>query len=146
MISHYDAKQSRRSVAAVVAALIVGSAVSLVAMQGVFNYVKAMPQGDEVSIQWQTSNEYGVQSFEIERRSEDVNEFRRMGRIDARGAGSTYTYVDDGAFYKSNGNKHFTYRVKAIGTSVQQYSPTITITHDVSGVRKSWGMLKELFR
>lgn len=127
-------------------ALLLTTGAVVVAMQGVFNYVKVSPQGDEISVQWQSANESGIQSYEIERSSEDVTDFRRLSRVDARGNGSTYVYVDDGAFYKTNSSKRFTYRVKAVGSSVQQYSPTVTISHDVSGVRKSWGMIKELFR
>lgn len=127
-------------------ALFAMTSLSVMAMQGLFSYVKATPQGDEIAIQWQTSNEYGVQSFEIERRSDESPEFRRLTRVEPRGAGVMYTYVDDGAFYKSNGSKRFTYRIKAVGPSAQQYSPSISITHEVSSVRKSWGMIKELFR
>lgn len=143
----FHTKSTRSHVGiAIVVLLFAATGVSLIAMQGVFSYVKAIPQGDEVTIQWQSTNEYGVRGFDVERRSDDVLEFRRIGRVDPKGAGNTYSYVDDGAFYKGNSNKHFTYRVKALGVSAQQYSPTVTITHEISSVRKSWGMIKELFR
>lgn len=126
--------------------LILGAYLSVGAVQGVFSFVKAMPHGDEIRIEWQTSTESGIQSFEIERKSDEVPEFRRLTRVDPKGSGSTYIYIDDGAFYRSNSSKRFTYRVKAVGGQVQQYSPSISITHEVSSVRKSWGMIKELFR
>lgn len=126
--------------------LFVALVASAAAMQGVFSFVKAIPKGDEITIQWQSTNENGVLGYEIERRAEDAADFKRLSRVDAKGSGSMYVFVDDGAFYKSSSGKRFTYRVKAVGSSLQQYSPTITIMHEVSGVRKSWGMIKELFR
>jgi hypothetical protein len=126
--------------------LFVATSFSVLAMQGLFSFVKAVPQGDEIAIQWQTSNEYGVQSFEIERKSDESPEYRRLTRVEPRGAGFMYTYIDDGAFYKSASSKQFTYRIRAVGPSTQQYSPSISIAHEVSSVRKSWGMIKELFR
>jgi hypothetical protein len=138
-------KFSHRRFYSIAGALFVVASISVLAMQGLFSYVKAVPKGDEIAIQWQTSNESGIQSFEIERKSDESPEYRRLTRVEPRGAGFMYTYIDDGAFYKTNGSKRFTYRIKAVG-SAAQYSPSISIAHEVSSVRKSWGMIKELFR
>jgi len=128
-----------------VAAILAVATVSTTAIQGVFGSVKATPYGDEILLQWETVNENGIRGFEVERRSDEITEFRKLIYLDSKGTGS-YQYVDDGAFFKSASGKRFTYRVKAIGQSSYQYSPTISITHEVSSVRKSWGMIKELFR
>jgi hypothetical protein len=112
----------------------------------IFGYIKATSQGDQIVLQWRTTSETGIHSFEIERKSEEVTDFRRVGRIDAKGNGSTYQYTDNGAFFKSEAARQFTYRIKAVGPSVEQYSTTSTATHEVSSVRRSWGMIKELFR
>ncbi len=111
----------------------------------VFSFVHAEPKGNDIVVQWKTEKEYGVVSFEIERKSEEVTEFRRLGRVMAKGSGSTYTFVDDGAFFKPQSGKEFTYRIKAVG-SVEYYSSNATVVHEVSSVRRSWGMIKELFR
>ncbi len=124
---------------------LVLASTALVAMSDIFSYVKAVSQGDEIVVQWRTSTEAGIQSFEIERRSQENAEFRRLGRVDAKGSQSIYTYVDNGAFFKPDGGKQFTYRLRAVGSSTQ-YSPTVTIVHEVSSVKRSWGMIKELFR
>jgi hypothetical protein len=114
--------------------------------QSIFNYVKASPYGDEVLLQWETMEESGIKSFEIERKSDETVNYSMIARIDPKGRKSVYNYIDNGAFYKTDAGKHFTYRLKAVGSGTDQFSPAITITHDVSGVRKSWGMIKELFR
>ncbi len=126
--------------------LLAVSCVTAVAMQSLFSYVKASPYGDEVLIQWQTQDESNIQSFEIERKSDEAMDYKKIGRIDAKGRGGVYTYIDNGAFYKTEKATQFTYRLKGVGNGTQLYSPTITITHEVSSVRKSWGMIKELFR
>jgi len=126
--------------------LVVLGTVSTPAVQGVFGTVRATPYGNEILVQWETVNENGIQGFEVERRSDEITEFRKLIRLDAKGGANAYRYVDDGAFFKSTSGKRFTYRVKALGGSHYQYSPAITITHEVSSVRKSWGMIKELFR
>jgi hypothetical protein len=112
----------------------------------VFNYVRAVPQGNDIVVQWKTVQESGVVSFEIERKSEEVTEFRRLGRVMAKGNGSNYTFVDDGAFFKPQAGKRFTYRIKAVGSTMEAFSDNATVVHEVSSVRRSWGMIKELFR
>ncbi len=134
------------SVIGLIGIMLVAGYSSTTAVQGVFGSVKATPYGDEILIQWETVNESGVQGFEVERRSDEITEFRKLIRLDGKGSATSYRYVDDGAFFKSASGKRFTYRVKAVGSSFYQYSPTISITHEVSSVRKSWGMIKELFR
>jgi hypothetical protein len=61
----------------------------------IFGYIKASSQGDQIVLQWRTTSETGIHSFEIERKSEEVTDFRRVGRIDAKGNGSTYQYTDN---------------------------------------------------
>jgi hypothetical protein len=112
----------------------------------VFSTIRAVTQGDNIVITWRTQAEPGVQNFEIERKSDEVTEYRRLGRVIAHGSAATYSFTDDGAFYKNLAGKRFTYRIRAVGPSVDQYSSTATVVHEVSGVRRSWGMIKELFR
>jgi hypothetical protein len=120
-------------------------AATAVAGPTVFSYFRAYPQNDDIVVQWRSMNESGIQYYDIERSSEDVPEFRRLERVSARGGGSTYTYTDNGAFYKPTSGKRFSYRIRAAGQG-DQYSQIITVVHEVSSVKRSWGMIKELFR
>jgi hypothetical protein len=112
----------------------------------VFSYFRATPQNDDIVVQWRSMNESGVQYYDVERSSEDVPEFRRLERVSAKGGGTSYSYVDNGAFYKPSSGKRFSYRIRAYGSSGEQYSPIQTVVHEVSSVKRSWGMIKELFR
>ena len=120
---------------------------SLIAVGNVFVAVKAESRGEEIIVEWNTGGENGYHTFEIERKSNEVPTYRRIGQIIAKGDNGTYRFVDNGAFYKTNADKEFTYRVKAVGSSLEQYSPPVTVSHKVvSSVKRSWGMIKELFQ
>lgn len=116
------------------------------AASDVFSFIRATPQGNDIQLQWKSGTETGIIRYDIERKSDEVTEFRKVGTCQARGNGSTYTYLDDGAFFKPQAGKKFTYRVKGVGASFEQYSSFATVVHEVSSVRRSWGMIKELFR
>lgn len=115
---------------------------------GIFKTIKAESKGDEITIVWRTDGEAGYHTFEVERRSTEVPQYRRIGSIVVRGSGGTYSFVDNGAFFKTEADKEFTYRIRAIGgNGVEAYSPPVSVSHRVvSSVKRSWGMIKELFR
>lgn len=114
---------------------------------GIFSYVRATAQSEQVVVEWRTATESGIYSFDIERKSEETSEYRKIARVDARGGSSnSYVYNDRTAFLKPDAAKSFNYRIKAVGVGAEAYSSTVTITQEVSSVRRSWGMIKELFR
>lgn len=121
---------------------------TLFAVSNVFRSIKAESKGEEIEIEWKTTGEQGFHTFEVERRSNEVPTYRRIGSVVAKGSGDIYTFVDNGAFFRTNADKEFTYRIKAVGSSgLEQYSPPVTVSHKVvSSVKRSWGMIKELFR
>ncbi|MCE2504264.1 MAG: hypothetical protein J4G05_09450 [Chlorobi bacterium] len=130
------------------AGLMTAGLSTLFGVGNVFRSVKAESQGKEIRIEWKTNSESGFHTFEIERRSNEVPRYRRIGSVAAKGGSESYTFVDNGAFFRTNAEKEFTYRVKAVGSSsLEQYSPPVTVSHKVvSSVKRSWGMIKELFR
>ena len=127
-----------------IAALLL-SFTTVIAVGNIFLSVKAESRGEEIVIEWNSGGEAGFHTYEIERKSNEVPTYRRIGQIVAKGDNGSYRFVDNGAFYK--GDKEFTYRVKAVGSGLEQYSPPVTVSHQVvSSVKRSWGMIKELFR
>ena len=76
-----------------------------------------------------------------------------IATVQAKGNNQSYTYRDDEAFGKRDGNdgsvarNYFTYRLKMIGADQNtSYSNTVGVTHNVSGIKRTWGMIKEMFR
>lgn len=122
--------------------------VELFAQAGIFRTVKAESRGEEIVVEWKSGSEAGYATFEIERRSNEVPSYRRIGSVVTKGDGSSYSFVDNGAFFRTDSEREFTYRIRAIsGSGSEQYSPTVTVSHKVvSNVKRSWGMIKELFR
>jgi hypothetical protein len=137
--------QRRLSTLSLSIAMVAFSAIVALAAGGVFNSWKGYSKGDEVVLEWRTENEQGLRSFEIERKSPETVGYSRIGIVVARGGANSYSFTDRSAFYKSQGGKQFTYRIKAVGNT-EEYSPGIVVTHEVASVRRSWGMIKELFR
>jgi hypothetical protein len=138
------AMMTRRAVHLTLA--ILATAASALASQTIFSYLRAVPQNDDIVVQWRSMNEAGVQYYDVERSSDELPEFRRLERLNAKGGGTTYSFTDNGAFYKPTSGKRFTYRIRAIGATIEQYSASTTVVHEVSSVKRSWGMIKELFR
>ena len=134
------------SVTTLILALLVTA--TTLASNGIFRSVKAESKGSEIEIVWKTDADANFHTYEVERRSNEVPTYRRIGSLVVRGSGGSYSFVDNGAFFRTDADKEFTYRIRAIGNSgVEQYSPPVTVSHKVvSSVKRSWGMIKELFR
>ncbi len=65
--------------------------------------------------------------------------------IQPKGSNSYYTYLDQSA-YKIE-NMLFIYRLKIVDTNGQaSYSNEVSVSHSVSGVKRTWGSIKAMFR
>lgn len=137
-----------KKINAIVLTLGLLASATALASNGIFRSIKAESKGSEIEIVWKTDADATFHTYEVERRSNEVPTYRRIGSLVVRGSGGTYSFVDNGAFFKTDADKEFTYRIRAIGNSgEEQYSPPVTVSHKVvSSVRRSWGMIKELFR
>jgi hypothetical protein len=114
--------------------------------------LRAKSDGTNVVVQWQTSLEQNVRSFVIERSTGGEGSFSQIGTIAPQGANSYYEFIDHSAFKNQipandNTNSFFEYRVKIVDTNgTVAYSNTVTVTHNVSSVKRTWGSLKAMFR
>jgi hypothetical protein len=115
------------------------------AFAGAFiDFISARSEGDNVKIEWKTGEEKEIQEFVIERRS--VNGyFSQISTIQPKGSNSYYYYRDENA-YKSS-DFVFVYRLKIVDSDNSfSYSKEITVSHSVSGVKRTWGSIKAMFR
>lgn len=106
---------------------------------------QARSDGVDITLQWTTEDESGVARFEIEREAEGDAGFQTIASVDARGP-SLYQYVDRTVFRKSA--TMYYYRVKIVYSngSLPVYTASIPVSHTVSGVRRTWGSIKSMFR
>ncbi|MHB1051002.1 MAG: hypothetical protein ACYC09_13060 [Bacteroidota bacterium] len=105
----------------------------------------AKSDGNNVTVQWGTGDETQILGFEVERRSGTTGEFISIADIQKKGSNSYYEFVDKSAF-KTTGTI-YQYRIKILmkqGNS--EYSSVVTVSHNVSNVKRTWGSLKAMFR
>jgi hypothetical protein len=120
-------------------------------------YLKGHADADAITLDWQSGNESGVKNFTIERSDIRSDNFTEVATVTAIGSNSTYHYRDINfnsmpQSGQPNGG-HVTplsdlykYRLKIVYTNAVSYSQTITVTRPTAGVKRTWGMIKEMFR
>jgi hypothetical protein len=109
--------------------------------------LSANSNGTNITIRWMSDDESGVARFEIERKSGVNGQFISLAPIALRGNNSVYEYVDDSAF-RGFVESIYQYQIKVVfgnGAPPVIYGP-ITVRHDVSSVRRTWGSIKAMFR
>lgn len=107
--------------------------------------LQARSDGSNITIQWGSTDESNIREFAIERRSGTVGDFISIAVIAKKGTNSFYEYIDRSAF-KSSGTV-YQYRVKVVTVSgPAEYSTILTVSHNVSSVKRTWGSLKAMFR
>lgn len=133
-------------------AVLVCASLAAHGVQVTIQYFSAKSNGTSISLEWKSTSESNLMQYEIERAGED-NQFRYVATVQARGSNSVYSFRDDEAFGKGDGSdgaiarNYFTYRLKMVTPDRSaSYSNTIGVTHNVSGIKRTWGMIKEMFR
>jgi hypothetical protein len=116
----------------------------------------AKSDGRAITVEWRVTNEVGVALYDIERSPVNHNDFKKIGTLTARGGSQTYRFVDDNAIAANlNGSGNagvqagtvYVYRLKIVDANDGiTYSTSISVTHTISSVRRTWGMIKEMFR
>lgn len=123
-----------------------------IAAQNYISTLNASSDGKNVTVRWTTIDEVGLDRFEIER-SNSEGYFTSIGEDKAKGSPGSYEFVDDNELMKDSDNEslqnqtQYTYRIKIVKKDQSfEYSSTVSVTHNTSSIRKTWGMIKEMFR
>ena len=107
--------------------------------------LKANSDGANVVVEWVTEDEANVARFEIERRIGTDGNFVLIASLDSRGP-STYQFVDYSAFKKTTTVYQYRIKIVFVDNTSAMYVGPVTVTHTVSGVRRTWGSIKAMFR
>ncbi|MEY3689940.1 MAG: hypothetical protein RIT37_1502 [Bacteroidota bacterium] len=116
-----------------------------------FDHMSAKSDGKVITIEWRPGLEKGIRLYELERNSGSEG-FRSIAELEPKGAQFTYRFIDENALMKGGNNerilgKVYSYRVKVIAYDNSiSYSNIVNVSHSVSGIRRTWGMIKEMFR
>ncbi len=137
----------KRLIASVVVVLVLVTAVVAgVVREGTFS---AVSDGINITIRWISDDEGGVARYELERKAGINGVFVLISPVPMQGNNAVYEYIDDSAFLsESSSETVYQYQLKIVhsnGAPPEIYGP-ITVRHEVSGVRKTWGSIKAMFR
>jgi len=128
--------------------------IALFAQEVSFDYFKARSEGNTVIVEWRSIAEKSVKQYDVER-SLNSQPYRYILTQQAQGASVSYRIVDEEAVMKQGNSNdqskflsnNYSYRLKIIGTNNSiTYSEQVNVYHNVSGVRSTWGKIKEIFR
>ncbi|MDX9791659.1 MAG: hypothetical protein WC313_09425 [Candidatus Kapaibacterium sp.] len=131
------------------------AAVAIVASSSIIQNFTAESNGDSVTVRWTSSTEENIKRFELERRTANMSAFKRIHTQTSKGTPNQYSYVDNEAFMKQDNNndvdilsqKTYNYRLKIVfHDNTFTYSDIAMIQHKPSSIRRTWGMIKEMFR
>ncbi len=135
--------------------MLIASAV-LIARQVKLDKFDASSNGTDITVKWQAFDESGVASYEIERSIATPSAFKKITSKKAEGSGHLYTYIDRDAYLKDKSKKDgnpvlqdnvYSYRLKIIfDDDSYTYSNQVNVTHKTSNIRRTWGMIKEMFK
>jgi hypothetical protein len=107
-------------------------------------YFQGKSESDNIKLEWQTGEENNLQKFVLERKTPQSS-FAEIGTINPKGSNSYYSFIDQNA-YKTN-DLIFVYRLKIVDNNSQvTYSNETTVSHSISGVKRTWGSIKAMFR
>ena len=125
--------------------ILIISLITTAVLAGTFlEYFQGRSEGEDIRLEWKTREEVNLQHFKVERKTPQSS-FVDITTIEPKGNNSYYTYLDQSA-YKTD-NMLFVYRLKIIDTNGQaSYSNELSVSHSVSGVKRTWGSIKAMFR
>ncbi len=124
--------------------LIVLLAVTAIYAGTFLEYFHGRSEGDDIRLEWKTGEEVNLQHFKIERKTPQ-NGFVEIETVQPKGSNSYYSFLDKSAYKPTD--LIFIYRLKIVDSNGQvSYSNEVTVSHNVSGVKRTWGSIKAMFR
>jgi hypothetical protein len=108
------------------------------------DYFHASSDGDNVLLEWKTEQESNLKQFVVERKTPESS-YIDIASVNAQGDNSEYSYIDKSA-YKAN-DLVFIYRLKLVDNdNTTSYSDEVSVTPSISGIKRTWGSIKAMFR
>ncbi|MCB0721481.1 MAG: hypothetical protein KDC42_04170 [Ignavibacteriae bacterium] len=126
--------------------LVISFALTAIAFGAVtLQYFTAKSNSEGILVEWKTMEENNTVKFELERSAESPDNFIYVATISATGNNSFYSYQDNSVDLRST--DVYRYRLKCIDNSGStSYTQSISVIHEVSGIRSTWGSIKAIFR
>ncbi|MCF8305035.1 MAG: hypothetical protein K9I71_01300 [Ignavibacteriales bacterium] len=110
----------------------------------IIEYFHGRSEGNSIYLVWQTGKEEGVKEYIILRGTSKEN-VSQIASVNAKGDNSYYEFEDKNA-YKST-ESFYVYQLKIVDAAGKEsYSGFVSVSHNVSSVKRTWGSIKALFR
>lgn len=107
-------------------------------------YFHARVEGENVKLEWKTGEEVNLKHFVIERRTQQSS-YVDLAAITPKGSNSFYSYIDESVYKTSS--FIFTYRLRIVDNDSKiSYSSEVSVSPSISGVKRTWGSIKAMFR
>lgn len=135
----------------IVLSVMVFAVFMLMATDSIISSFRAFANGANITIEWATNDETNIQSYTLQR-SANSSTFKTIKYFQANGKSSEYKYIDEEAFMKggetsTQAEKIYAYRIKiTFANGNTQYTDQITVINQTNSIRRTWGMIKEMFR
>lgn len=113
-----------------------------------FNSISGRSDGNKVYIDWETGAEVNVAYYVVEKKTPSTSFYVLSDNITPKGDNSRYEFVD-GSMGKLNDDDIYIYRVAIYDKSDlsnPSYSKSITVSHSMTFVKRTWGSIKAMFR
>ena len=108
------------------------------------DYFHVRNDGDDAIIEWKTSQETNLKDFVVQRRGPQT-QFSDIATITPHPDNPYYSYTDK-SVYKTN-DYVFVYRLKIVDNNGQtSYTDDASVSLSISGVKRTWGSIKAMFR
>jgi hypothetical protein len=118
--------------------------VSVAFAGAILNYFEVNSQGDNVQVEWKTGDESNINHFSIQRKTPQTS-YVEIATVQPKGSNSLYSYVDQ-SIYKTN-DVIFIYQLKIVDNDmVTTYSIERSASPNISGIKRTWGSIKAMFR
>jgi hypothetical protein len=111
----------------------------------IFSEYSAEPHQDRVEIKWTTKSEIDAHHFVILRSNNNQN-YINLKTLSCNGPGSTYEYIDKDIAFKSTAPKYYRIKVYSGDGRLIEESDTMIVHPNISGIFRTWGAIKAIFR
>ena len=106
---------------------------------------KATNADADVILTWKIIDETNVKEYQIDRHSSDDPEYKLIGTVPATHQ-SSYSFRDQTAFKKTTSVYYYRLVIVFSDNTTQIFANEASVDHTVSGVRRTWGSIKSMFR
>lgn len=108
------------------------------------DYFHVRNDGSDAIIEWKTSQETNLKNFVVQRKSPQT-QYSDIATITPHPDNPYYSYTDK-SVYKTN-DYVFVYRLKIVDNNGQtSYTDDASVSLSISGVKRTWGSIKAMFR